>query len=77
MDAQGFTFGSPPFVPLAIDPFGLGTDYFIRGRQSLFGFPKTSPEVNRTPGSWGFWMPDFMQFLMGIRLLTRLTSEMP
>jgi hypothetical protein len=39
----------------------------------LFGFPTTSPEVNRTLGLWGFWMPGFMQFLTGIYLLTGLT----
>jgi hypothetical protein len=39
----------------------------------LFGFPKASPEVNRTLGLWGFWMPGFMQFLTGIYLLTGLT----
>ena len=26
--------------------FGLGTGYFIWGGQALFGFPKTSPEMN-------------------------------
>jgi hypothetical protein len=51
----------------------LGTDYFIWGGQALFGFPTTSPEVNRTLGLWGFWMPVFMQFLTGIYLLTGLT----
>jgi hypothetical protein len=53
--------------------FGLGTGYFIWGGQALFGFPKTSPEVNRTLGLWGFWMQGFMQFLTGIYLLTGLT----
>jgi hypothetical protein len=53
--------------------FGLGTGYFIWGGQALLGFPKTSPEVNRSLGLWGFWMPGFMQFLTGIYLLTGLT----
>jgi hypothetical protein len=38
----------------------LGTGYFIWGGQALFGFPKSSPEVNRTLGLWGFWMPGFI-----------------
>ena len=73
METQTFTFASSPFVPVAIGFFGLGTGYFIWGGQALFGFPKTSPEVNRTLGLWGFWMPGFMQFLTGIYLLTGLT----
>jgi hypothetical protein len=73
MADQVFTFASSPFVPVAIGFFGLGTGYFIWGGQALFGFPKSSPEVNRTLGLWGFWMPGFMQFLTGIFLLTGLT----
>jgi hypothetical protein len=73
METQAFTFASSPFVPVAIGFFGLGTGYFIWGGQALFGFPKTSPEVNRSLGLWGFWMPGFMQFLTGIYLLTGLT----
>jgi hypothetical protein len=73
METQLFTFASSPFVPVAIGFFGLGTGYFIWGGQALFGFPKSSPEVNRTLGLWGFWMPGFMQFLTGIYLLTGLT----
>jgi hypothetical protein len=66
MEAQVFTFASSPFVPVAIGLFGLGTGYFIWGGQALFGFPKASPDVNRTLGIWGFWMPGFMQFLTGL-----------
>jgi hypothetical protein len=73
MEPHVFTFASSPFVPVAIGFFGLGTGYFIWGGQALFGFPKTSPEVNRSLGLWGFWMPGFMQFLTGIYLLTGLT----
>jgi hypothetical protein len=47
--------------------------YFIWGGQALFGFPKPSPEVNRTMGMWGFWMPGCMQFLTGAYLLIGLT----
>src|ERR1700694_2594058 len=50
MQTQAFTFASSPFVPVAIGFFGLGTGYFIWGDQALFGFPKNSPEVNRTLG---------------------------
>ena len=50
METQAFTFASSHFVPIAIGFFGLATGYFIWGGQALFGFPKTSPEVNRTMG---------------------------
>ena len=73
METQAITFASSPFVPVAIGFFGLGTGYFIWGGQALFGFPKTSPEVNRSLGLGGFWMPGFMQFLTGIYLLIGLT----
>ncbi len=66
-------FPSSAFVPLAIGFFGLGTGYFIWGGQAVFGFPKDSPEVNRTMGMWALWMPGFMQFITGISLLIGLT----
>ena len=49
------------FLPIAIGFFGLGTGYLIWGGQALFELPATSPEVNKTLGMWGFWMPGFMQ----------------
>jgi hypothetical protein len=52
---------------------GLDTGCFIWGGPVIFDFPKTSPDVRRTRGWWGFWMPGFMQFLTGIYLLTGLT----
>jgi hypothetical protein len=70
---QAFSFAASRFVPVAVGFFGLGTGYFIWGGQALFGFPKTSTEVNRTMGMWGFWMPGFMQFITGIYLLVGLT----
>ena len=73
METQTFTFASSQYVPIAIGFFGLATGYFIWGGQALFGFPKTSPEVNRTMGLWGFWMPGFMQFITGVYLLIGLT----
>jgi hypothetical protein len=48
-----------PFWPVAIGFFGLGPGYFIWGGQALFGFPKESPDVDRSLGMWGFWMPGF------------------
>ena len=71
--SQTFTLATSPFVPVAIGFFGLGTGYFIWGGQALFGFPKTSPEVNKTMGMWGFWMPGFLQFITGVYLLVGLT----
>ena len=73
METQTFTFASSHYVPIAIGFFGLATGYFIWGGQALFGFPKSSPEVNRTMGLWGFWMPGFMQFITGVYLLIGLT----
>ena len=64
---------SSPFVPVAIGFFGLGTGYFVWGGQALFDFPKSSPDVNRTMGMWGFWMPGFLQFLTGVYLMVGLT----
>jgi hypothetical protein len=73
MDIQAFTFANSPFWPVAIGFFGLGVGYFIWGGQALFNFPKSTPDVNRTMGLWGFWMPGFMQFLTGVILIVGLT----
>jgi len=73
MVAQTITFTASPFAPIAVGFFGLGTGYFIWGGQALFGFPRPSPEVNKSMGMWGFWMPGFMQFITGIFLLVGLT----
>ena len=67
-------FAQSPFLPIAIGFFGLGTGYFIWGGQALFGFPRGgSPEVDRTMGMWGFWMPGFMQFITGVYLMVGMT----
>ncbi len=66
-------FAQSAFVPIAIGFFGLGTGYFVWGGQTFFGWPKPSPEVGRTLGMWGFWMPGFMQFITGIILIIGLT----
>jgi hypothetical protein len=66
-------FAPSIFVPVAIGFFGLGTGYFIWGGQALFDIPKDSPEVSRTMGLWGFWMPGFMQFITGVYLMVGLT----
>jgi hypothetical protein len=73
METQALTFTNSPFWPVAIGFFGLGVGYFIWGGQALFGFPKPSPEVDRTMGMWGFWMPGFLQFLTGVYLMIGLT----
>jgi len=67
------TFAQSVFVPLAIGFFGLGTGYFIWGGQALFGYPRATPEVNKSIGMWGFWMPGFMQFITGVYLMVRMT----
>lgn len=67
------SFAQSVFVPIAIGFFGLGTGYFIWGGQALFGFPKATPEVNKSIGMWGFWMPGFMQFITGVYLMVGMT----
>lgn len=66
-------FAPSIYLPITIGFFGLGTGYFIWGGQALLGYPKSSPEVNRTMGMWAFWMPGFMQFVTGIVLLIGMT----
>jgi hypothetical protein len=61
------------FVPLAVGFFGLSTGYLIWGPNELFGWPRSSAEVNRTMGLWGIWMPGFMQFLAGTYIFVGLT----
>src|SRR5258707_8511069 len=73
MTPQTFTFASSSFRPIAIGFFGLGTGYIIWGGQALFGHPKAGPEVDRTMGMGGFWMPGFCQFLTGVYLIVGLT----
>jgi hypothetical protein len=73
METLAFTLAASRFVLVAIGFFGLCTGYFIWGGQAFFDFSKTSPEVNRTMGMWGFWMPGFMQFITGVYLLIGLT----
>src|SRR5579884_3399653 len=68
-----FAFPQSAFVPVSVGFFGLGTGYFIWGGQALFGYPASGPEVNRTMGMWGFWMPGFMQFITGVYILVGLT----
>lgn len=71
--AQSAANATALYVPVAVGFFGLATGYFIWGGQALFGFPKDNPEINRTMGMWGFWMPGFMQFLTGVYLMLGLT----
>jgi hypothetical protein len=73
MEAQACPFTNSPFVPVAIGFLGLGNGYFIWGGQALFRFSENSPEVNRTLGLGGFWMPGFIQFLTGTHRSTRQT----
>ena len=62
-----------PFPPLAVGFFGLGTGYLIYGPEALFGYPKRDERVDLAMGSWGIWMPGFMQFLAGTYLFLGLT----
>jgi hypothetical protein len=73
MDAQTLSMAHSPFVPVAIGFFGLGAGYFVWGGQALFGFPRSTSDVDRTMGMWGFWMPGFLQFITGVYLIVGLT----
>jgi hypothetical protein len=73
MEPGTLSLAHSPFVPVAIGFFGLGAGYFVWGGQALFDFPKSTPDVNRTMGMWGFWMPGFLQFLTGVYLVVGLT----
>jgi hypothetical protein len=73
MNTQEISLVPSVFVPAAIGFFGLAVGYFVWGGQALFGFPKDTPEVNRTMGLWGFWMPGFMQFITAVYLTVGLS----
>lgn len=61
-------------APVALGFFGLGTGYLIYGPWEFFGRPsEKTPEINRTLGQWGIWMPGFLQFLTGTYLWLGLT----
>jgi hypothetical protein len=68
-----FVFPASAFLPIAIGFFGLGTGYFVWGGQAVFGYPVAKPEMDRTMGLWGVWMPGFLQFITGVYLLIGLT----
>jgi len=60
-------------APIALGFFGLGTGYFIVGGTNLFGFPRKGETTAETLGTWGVWMPGFLQFLAGTYLWLGLT----
>lgn len=62
-----------PFPPLAVGFMGLGTGYLIYGTQELFGYPPRDDRVDFATGTWGIWMPGFMQFIAGAYLFLGLT----
>jgi hypothetical protein len=75
-DQGGFRMAFPTsaFVPLVVGFFGLGAGYFIWGGQAVFGYPKEAdPNVSRTMGMWGVWLPGFMQFIAGTYIFVGLT----
>jgi hypothetical protein len=71
--AVQLTLPTSPFPPLAVGFFGLGTGYLIYGTQELFGYPKRDERVDAAMGTWGIWMPGFMQFITGVYLFLGLT----
>jgi hypothetical protein len=68
-----FALQPSAYVPLALGFFGLSTGYFIWGGQELFGWPKSTPEVDKSMGMWGIWMPGFLQLLAGTYIFVGLT----
>ena len=68
-----FKFTPSMFAPLALGFFGLGTGYLIYGPQELLGFPRRDQSVDHSVGTWGIWMPGFLQFLAGVILFVGLT----
>ncbi len=60
-------------APVALGFFGLGTGYLIYGPWEFFGKFEKSPELNRSLGQWGIWMPGFIQLLTGTYLFLGLT----
>ncbi len=62
-----------PFLPIAIGFFGLGTNYFVWGGQTLFAYPKMSHDVDKTMALWGIFMGGFMQFITGVYLMVGLS----
>lgn len=61
------------FVPAALGFFGLGTGYLIWGPQELFGFPRRTPESDRSLGVWGIFLPGLCQLVTGLLLFVGLT----
>ncbi|MGB6987435.1 MAG: hypothetical protein WBD74_15790 [Candidatus Aquilonibacter sp.] len=68
-----FVLQTSDYVPLAIGFFGLATGYFIWGGQEFFGWPADSPDVDKSMGMWGVWMPGFMQLVAGTYIFVGLT----
>src|SRR6201981_1179917 len=62
-----------PFPHLAVGFMGLGTGYLIYGTQELFGYPARANRADFATGTWGIWMPGFMQFITGVYLFLGLT----
>ncbi len=60
-------------APVALGFMGLGTGYLIYGPWEILGKPEKSPELNKSLGQWGIWMPGFLQFLTGTYLWLGLT----
>src|SRR6266536_3084683 len=59
-----FAFPPSAFIPVVVGLFGLGTGYFIWGGQALFGYPKPTPEVEKTMGMWGFSVLGIVVFVV-------------
>ncbi len=66
-------FTTSSFVPVALGFFGLGTGYLVWGPQEFFGFPRRTPEADRSLGVWGIFLPGLCQLVTGLILFVGLT----
>jgi hypothetical protein len=66
-------FTHSAFVPVVLGFFGLGTGYLIYGPAELFHFPRREPQIDRSMGIWGIFLPGLCQVVTGIILFVGLT----
>ena len=66
-------FTHSAFAPVVLGFFGLGTGYLIYGPAELFHFPRREPQIDRSMGIWGIFLPGLCQLITGIILFIGLT----
>ena len=66
-------FTHSAFAPVVLGFFGLGTGYLIYGPAELFHFPRREPQIDRSMGIWGIFLPGLCQVVTGLILFVGLT----